>query len=48
MNPLKNLGIDELHSGVSTGADWLEGYGPLTNREAPSTANQLQKSGLPV
>ena len=43
MNPLKNLGIDDLHSGVSTGADWLEGYGPLDESVSPIDGKPIAK-----
>ena len=43
MNPLKNLGIDDLHSGVSTGADWLEGDGPLNESVSPIDGKPIAK-----
>ena len=43
MNPLKNLGIDDLHSGVSTGADWLEGDGPLNKSVSPIDGKPIAK-----
>ena len=49
MNPLKNLGIDNLHSGVSTGAAWLEGDGPLNESVSPIDGKPIEKkSGLPA
>ena len=43
MNPLNNLGIDDLHSGVSTGADWLEGDGPLNESVSPIDGKPIAK-----
>ena len=43
MNPLKNLGIDDLHSGVSTGTDWLEGDGPLNESVSPIDGKPIAK-----
>ncbi|MEC8477045.1 MAG: aldehyde dehydrogenase family protein, partial [SAR324 cluster bacterium] len=43
MNPLKNLGIDYLHSGVSTGADGLEGDGPLNESVSPIDGKPIAK-----
>ncbi|MEC9230006.1 MAG: aldehyde dehydrogenase family protein, partial [SAR324 cluster bacterium] len=43
MNPLKKLGIDDLHSGVSTGADWLEGDGPLNESVSPIDGKPIAK-----
>ncbi len=43
MNPLKNLGIDDLHSGVSTGADWLKGDGPLNESVSPIDGKPIAK-----
>ena len=43
MNPLKNLGIDDLHSGLSTGADWLESDGPLNESVSPIDGKPIAK-----
>ena len=43
MTPLKNLGIDDLLSGVSTGADWLEGDGPLNESVSPIDGKPIAK-----
>ncbi len=43
MNPLKNLGIAEIHSGVSTGAMWLEGQGPVNESVSPIDSNSLAR-----
>ena len=43
MNPLKNLGIREIHSGVSTGAMWLEGQGPVNESVSPIDSNSLAR-----
>ena len=43
MNPLKNLGIGEIHSGVSTGAMWLEGQGPVNESVSPIDSNSLAR-----
>ena len=43
MNPLKNLGIGEIHSGVSTGAMWVEGQGPVNESVSPIDSNSLAR-----
>ena len=35
LNFIKNLGLEDLNSGVSTGTEWFSGKGPLTESVTP-------------
>ena len=43
LNFLKNLGLEKLNSGVSTGSDWLTGNGPLTESITPVNGSVIAK-----
>jgi aldehyde dehydrogenase (NAD+) len=41
LNFLKNLGLEKLNSGVSTGAEWLSGNGTLTESVSPTDSSVI-------
>ncbi|PCI29298.1 MAG: aldehyde dehydrogenase family protein [SAR324 cluster bacterium] len=36
MDFLKNIGIEKINSGITTGTEWLEGQGPVTSSYSPA------------